>query len=189
MKSAITTTGLLLVLFMTSGLSGCYTDTVDSLGTFTFQLPINMEFDWQDKQAPDTTVDRIDLLDYQVYRDNQNKIESSELFQIGYWIDTLVGDPGFEKATFEFVEFYLRFVGEEEKHFLGRYENVIVREYYKRPHIIPVPEDVARTISDAIRKHPQFDIIQRYSAPTEGSGTFPSIDGNVDLVIRFETEL
>lgn len=168
--------------------SGCYTDTVDSLSTFTFQLPVNMEFKWRNKQAPDTTVDRVNLMEYDVYRDNREDIRIAELFQVGYWIDTLVGNPGFEEAEFEFVEFHLQFVGESEQYPLGRYDNVSVRAYYKRPHIIAVPDSIARVISEAVKKNSEFDVIQRYSMPKSGPGTFPRIDGKVDLVIRLDVD-
>ncbi len=189
-RTHITTlAGLLLVLTCLTGLTGCYTDTVDSLSTFTFQLPINMEFEWRNKQAPDTTTDRVDLLEYQVYRDNQADIKVADLYQIGYWIDTLIGNPSFDEAEFDFVEFYLRFQGEQKEYLLGRYEDVAVRDYYKRPHIIPVPDSVGNIISEAVKTNPAFDVIQRYGTPKSGSGAFPTIDGKVDLVIRLEVDL
>ena len=169
------------------GFSGC--DSLSSLDTFTMQLPINMEFSWRNRQAPDTTTDFVNLLDYSVYRDNMEDIQSAKLYQVGYWVDTLVGNPSIEDAEFAFVEFYLRFEGEQQQHLLGRYENVVVKEYYKRPHIITVPEDVALLISEAVKTKPRFDVIQRYSLPKSGTGFFPRIEARVDLAIRLEVKL
>ncbi|MBX7217001.1 MAG: hypothetical protein K1X90_08495 [Candidatus Kapabacteria bacterium] len=169
------------------GFSGC--DSLSSLDTFTMQLPITMEFSWRNRQAPDTTTDFVNLLDYSVYRDNMEDIQSAKLYQVGYWMDTLVGDPSIENAEFAFVEFYLRFEGEQQQHLLGRYENVVVKEYYKRPHIITVPEEVALLISEAVKTKPRFDVIQRYSLPKNGSGFFPRIEARVDLAIRLEVKL
>lgn len=169
------------------GFSGC--DSLSSLDTFTMQLPINMEFSWRNRQAPDTTTDFVNLLDYSVYRDNMEDIQSAKLYQVGYWMDTLVGSPSIEDAEFAFVEFYLRFEGEQQQHLLGRYENVVVKEYYKRPHIITVPEEVALLISEAVKTKPRFDVIQRYSLPKSGTGFFPRIEARVDLAIRLEVKL
>ena len=148
-----------------------------------------MEFEWRNKQTPDTTVDRVDLLDYEVYRDNRGDIQEAGVYQIGYWIDTLVGNPGIDEAEFEFVEFYLRFEGQGQQYLLGRYENVVARDYYKRPHIIAVSDSIGAVISEAVKNNPTFDVIQRYSSPKSGPGTFPIIDGKVDLAIRLEVDL
>lgn len=168
-------------------ISAC--SVVDSLDTFTMQLPINMEFSWRNRQAPDTTVDFVNLMEYAVYRDNLQDIQSAKLYQVGYWMDTLVGNPSIENAEFSFVEFYIRFQGEQEQHLLGRYENVVVKDYYKRPHIITVPDSIALVISEAVRTKPQFEVIQRYSLPKNGTGFFPRLEARVDLAIRLEVKL
>jgi len=182
-------TAAIAVVALTSsiGVGGC--SVVDSLDTFTMQLPINMEFSWRNRQAPDTTVDFVNLMDYSVYRDNMDDIQSAKLYQVGYWMDTLVGNPSIENAEFAFVEFYIRFQGEQQQHLLGRYENVVVKDYYKRPHIITVPDDIALLVSEAVRTKPQFDVIQRYSLPKNGTGFFPRLEARVDLAIRLEVKL
>lgn len=182
-------TAAIAVVALTSsiGVGGC--SVVDSLDTFTMQLPINMEFSWRNRQAPDTTVDFVNLMDYSVYRDNMDDIQSAKLYQVGYWMDTLVGNPSIEDAEFAFVEFYIRFQGEQQQHLLGRYENVVVKDYYKRPHIITVPDDIALLVSEAVRTKPQFDVIQRYSLPKNGTGFFPRLEARVDLAIRLEVKL
>ncbi|MCC7439111.1 MAG: hypothetical protein IT211_11515 [Armatimonadetes bacterium] len=182
-------TAAIAVVALTSsiGVGGC--SVVDSLDTFTMQLPINMEFSWRNRQAPDTTVDFVNLMDYSVYRDNMDDIQSAKLYQVGYWMDTLVGNPSIEDAEFAFVEFYIRFQGEQQQHLLGRYENVVVKDYYKRPHIITVPDSIALLVSEAVRTKPQFDVIQRYSLPKNGTGFFPRLEARVDLAIRLEVKL
>ena len=183
--------GIAILLLILTGIftAGCYTDTIDSLGTFTFQLPVQMEFQWRDKLAPDTTTDRVDLLEYQSYRDNREDITEARIHQIGYWVDTLVGNPGIDQAEFEFVEFFLRFEGDSKEYLLGRYEDVVVQDYYKRPHIIPVPDSIGTVIARAVKENPAFDVIQRYSTPKSGSGKFSVIDGRVDLIIRLAVDV
>ena len=193
---------LVLFAFTSVGLTGCYTDTVDSFSTLTYQLPVNRQFRENNIRFSDTTSEeeagttRVDLLEYGVYRNNQENMRIVELFQLGYWFDTLVGNPSFDDAEFEFIEVYLRLIGGKEKYLLGRYENVVVREYYKRPHIISISADnIPQSIRDAIKRNSQFDMIQRISKPTSkrDSPTFltiiDTISSSVDLVVRLEGNL
>ena len=192
---------LVLFAFASVGLTGCYTDTVDSFSTLTFQLPVNKQFGMKNIRFSDTTSEeagsmtRVDLREYEIYRDNQENIRIVDLFQLGYWFDTLAGNPSLGDAEFEFIELYLRLIGGKEKYLLGRYENVVAREYYKRLHIISTSDNIPQGILDSINRNPQFDMILRLSRPTSrrDSLTFPiiidTISSNVDLVVRLEGNL
>ena len=64
---------LIVLLAIASGLGlwGCYTNTIDSLSTFRFQLPIYFYQNWVDRAAPDTSWDFTNLNDYPEYRRNE----------------------------------------------------------------------------------------------------------------------
>jgi hypothetical protein len=111
-------TALPLSLLFTS----CFTETIDALSTTSFQLPLIFHSNWVNKAAPDTSWDFTNLNKYQEYRDNREKIKKSILYQMNYWIDSLVykdasgnprpfdpADPNMPDIEFEAIRFYLRF--------------------------------------------------------------------------------
>jgi hypothetical protein len=156
---------LIVLLAIASGLGlwGCYTNTIDSLSTFRFQLPIYFYQNWVDRAAPDTSWDFTNLNDYPEYRDNKDKIELAEILSFNYWIDSLItddnkpfnpNDPNQEDIEFEFVKFYLHFAvwkdnppnpddpsdssnyildPETPDYLLGEFTNVNVKNYYRIP--------------------------------------------------------
>lgn len=170
---------------------GCYTSTIDALSTFKFQLPINFYSNWINKAAPDTSWDFNNLLKYDEYKDNQDKIKKSEILSFNYWIDSLIFDngevfkPGVHQLEFEFIKFYLVFARlkanppnpfnpldesnyefdpDSPEYLLGEFTNVNATAYYRSPeHILEVPEDVAEVIAVAVKEKPQFFIKSIYS--------------------------
>lgn len=88
-------------LFLTS----CFTDTIDSLSTFTFQLALNFQSDHNNRTAPDTSEDFTNLNEYKEYRDNKERVEKAEMLQVNYWINELKYEietsPG-NKKTFDY---------------------------------------------------------------------------------------
>lgn len=110
-------------------LTGCYTDTVDSLSTYKFQLPIDFKQKYLNKVAPDTSYDFTNLNKYKDYRDNKDRIVRAEITLANYWIDSLnvngtvylPRDPsnkyyfdyntntGTYTIQFNFIKFYLVF--------------------------------------------------------------------------------
>lgn len=179
-------------------ISGCYTDTVDSFSKFTIQLPLHFTAEWRNKEAPDTSRDFTDLNTYKEYRENKEKIQRTVFYQFAYWIDSLevrAGDPPLEQVEFEFVKYYLYFEGESPsaKRLIGQFNNVKVRDYFRIPHVIAVPEAVAEDIAKVAKTNPRFYTVAEYSAPVgQPVGTkrsFPHIDSRFDVVVRLELKL
>ena len=159
---------IILIFAIVSGLSmwGCYTNTIDSLSTFKFQLPVNFYSSWVDKAAPDSSMDFTNLNDYPEYRDNKEQIRSSEILSFNYWIDSLItddgkpfnpNDPNQEDIEFEYIKFYLHFAVLKDNppnpgdpsdpdnykpdpntpdYLLGVFTNVSVKRYYRNPEYI-----------------------------------------------------
>lgn len=179
-------------------ISGCYSDTIDSFTKFTVQLPLHFTAEWRNKSAPDTSTDFTDLNTYKEYRDNKEKIQSTIFYQFAYWIDSLrvePGDPPLEQVEFEFVKYYLYFEGESPsaKRLIGQFNNVKVKDYFRIPHVLAVPDAVAQDISKVAKTNPRFFTVAEYSAPVgQPVGTkrsFPHIDSRFDVVVRLELKL
>jgi hypothetical protein len=197
--------------------SGCYTDAVDNLSTFTFQLPLLFHSYHWDKASPDTSVDFTNLNDYKEYRDNKERINKAQILHFNYWIDSLVMqnnvpfDPEVhtDDVIFPFIRFYLQFARytggdpsnpnsyepdpNEPMYLLGEYLDVNVAEYYRNPeYILDVSEETAMILSDAVKNRPQFYIITHYSkvvGQTEPKRYFPYVAARYDMVIRFDVDL
>lgn len=184
--------GFILPVF----LSGCYTDTIDAVSKYNIQLPLYFMAKWREKHAPDTSIDYTNLNTYKEYRDNKEKIKSSSFYQFAYWIDSVrvgPGDPPPDSVQFEYVRYYLFYNdgGIVKKYLLGEFKNVRVKDYYRIPHVIPVPDEVAK-VAEAITKKnpPDFYTIAEYGKITSGgSGYFPHIDSRFDVVVRFQLGL
>ena len=186
---------IVAAIILPSFLSGCYTDTIDSLTTFTVQLPLHFTSKWRDKAAPDTSRDFTDLNTYQEYRENKDKIQRTIFYQFAYWIDSIrvpAGDPTMDKIEFDTIRYYLYFEGEpySSRHLLGEFVNVKVKDYFRIPHVISVSEKVAQVIETAAKTKQRFYTVASYGAPKSGgSGQFPYIDSRFDLVIRLQVKL
>jgi|GEM_PF-590779 len=120
---------ILLTTLAVIFLSGCYSDTINSLSTFKFQLPINFDQTYLNRRAPDTSWDFTNLNKYKDYQDNKDRIKKAEITMFNYWIDSLIAEgipflpynptnkyyynyqtqTGNNILEFSFVKFYLVF--------------------------------------------------------------------------------
>jgi len=205
---------IILVMFLNS----CIQDTITKFETFTVQVPVFFKSDHIDKASPDTSIDFTNLYEYKEYNDNKGRIDAAEIFQINYRIDSLVlengkvFDPKTDNLEFEYISFRLKFAkpkaGKSEfstdsldfepdnstpLYILGEFKNVKVQEYYRAAnHIIQIPEENARAISDMLKKRPYFYIYTEYSR-TKGQQTpvviFPFLRAKYDVIIRLRIKL
>jgi hypothetical protein len=182
-----------VVVLLLSSLSfgGCYTDTVDAVSIFDVQLPVNFEFTFKNRQAPDTTTDHVDLNDYPVYRDNRETIRQAVPYSIAFWLESVDGDPSVETAEFPSIEFLIVFDGDTPADAipLATFENVKASDYYKTPHILPIDEPTGKLLATALKTNPSFRVIQRYSRPTTGTGFYREIKARVDVAVRLSVEI
>ena len=186
MKSTLLT---LLLACVATAISGCYTDTVDAVSTFDLQVPIQLKFDFKNKQAPDTATDHVNLLDYAVYRDNQADLHRATAYQLAFWIDSLKGSAAIDDVEFKFIEFHIQFPDGSPMLPLARFDNVKASEFYKNPHIYIVPGTDSEVIARMLKTNPSFSVIQRYSETTNGPARFDVIVGKVDIAVRLEVDI
>lgn len=92
---------LIFLLSLSLGLvlNSCYTDTVDSFSTFSFQFPILFHADHHNKISPDTSTDFVNLYDYPEYTDNKHLLNKAEILSFNYRIDSLQYTPPGETDT------------------------------------------------------------------------------------------
>lgn len=208
---------IIYILLATIFLSACYTDTVDSFKTFTFQFPVNIKSTYINRGVPSVSQDFSNLYKYDEYNDNKDKIKKAQILQFNYWLDSLNLENGMpynpltDDVQFDYVIYKLRFakpkfgnpysqdstdfeIDESIEEFeLGRYNNVNVRDFYRNPsHIIDVPLDVSDKISKYLIERPYFYIVTEYSrlnGQTVDKYHFPFLQSRFDVVIRFEVEV
>lgn len=202
---------------MASILSGCYTDTIDDFSTFTFQFPVNLHSTYYNRDVPDVSRDFSNLYEYDEYHDNKDKINKAYAIQFNYWIDTLVMpsglpyDPSFDNIEFEYVKYKLVFARPKngniysldsnnfepdpniEEFELGTFNNVNVSGFYRNPsHIVDIPIDVSKKVSEFLKTKPYFYVVTEYSK-LKGQGTdqfnFPFMKTRFDIIVKFEVEL
>lgn len=198
--------------------SSCVTDTINKFETFTVQIPIYFKADHVGKGIPDTSLDFTNLYKYDEYNSNKNKINKAEIYQLNYRIDSLIKEdstvynPNIDDLEFEFVSFKLKFAkpkpgkneysldsadfekdDTEPLYILGEYQNVKVKDFYKKAkNIIQVPEANAKAISDLLKTRPYFYIEAQYSklkGQDKPKIKFPFIRARYDLVVRLEIKL
>ncbi len=213
MKKKIYYIAFLLIIAM----NGCYTDTIDSFKSFTFQFPVNVYSIYINKAIPQVSKDFSNLYQYDEYFENRDRIEKAHILQVNYWIDTLVlagnipYDPELHELEFDYVKYTLIFARSKdgnifsndssnfepnydiEEFALGTYYNVNVADFYRNPsHIIDIPNEVAEKISKQLKTEPFFYIVSEYSklkGQTEDKIYFPMMNARFDVVIRFEVKL
>lgn len=208
---------LFYIMVLSVMLGGCYSDTVDSFSTFTFQFPVNLNSTYLDRDVPDISKDFSNLYKYDEYYENRDKINKAYAIQFNYWMDSLVlpgdipFDPEVHDTEFEFVRYKLIFArpkdgnifSEDSSNFepdptieafeLGTFYNVKVKDFYRNPsHILDVPDVVSAKISEYLRTKPFFFVVSEYSK-LKGQGTdpyeFPFMKTRFDIIIRFEVKL
>lgn len=198
-------------------LTGCYSETIDSFSTFTFQFPVNFEATYILRAVPRTSRDFANLYKYKEYNDNKDKISKAKVFQLNFWVDSLVMPDGTpynplkHDVVFDYVRYVLKFAKpkygnpfstdsadfmidpEVEEFVLGTYDSVNIADFYRNPnHIIQIPDDVATTISEFLKNKPYFYIETQYSkvrGQTQDEIYFPYLKARFDVDIRFEVNL
>ncbi len=202
---------LIFVLF------GCYSDTINKLETFSIQIPLLFAGPFENRTAPDTSYDFTNLHKYPEYRDNKDRVNKAEILQLNYLIDSLVYDDGtvFDPKTddleFYHIRYTLRFAkpltGNEQSTnpddfipddsldeiLLGEFKDVKIKDYYREAkHILEVPEESAKAISDMLKIKPYFYLYTEYSkvkGQTEEYIKFKIIKAKFDLILRLEVKL
>ena len=180
------------VLFSGAFFSGCYTDTVDALSTFDFQLPLIFHSTHFNKASPDTSVDFTNLNEYKEYRDNKERIQEAIVHQFNYWIDdiklsgsipmevdhlgrkppendmqdsALYFHPERDNLEFEFIKFYLHFAKLKDGYYN---ENDLVESHWEidtteKPYLLGAYYDV--DVSDYYRQaHHIIEVSDEISA-------------------------
>lgn len=196
-------------------LPSCYTDTVEDFSQFTFQLPIYFYDKSVNRKCPSISSDFTNLHKYSEYRSNKKRIQSAEMYQFAYWLDTLVlpitekpFNPLSDELIFDKVTYTLRFAKPKnpglemsndpndfvidntyEPFLIGEFINVNVSEYYRSPrHIITFPEERAKIISKVLKNQPYFFVVSEYTKyrnQPQDTVRFPYLEARCDLVIRF----
>ncbi len=205
---------LLVILVL---LSGCYTDTINKIETFSIQIPIFFTGPFTDRSAPDTSVDFSNLYQYPEYEENRNKISKAEILQMNYRIDSLVYedgsifDPSNDDLEFEFIRYSFQFSKpkngniystnpddfipdpNEERIVLGEFRDVKIKDYFRQAkQIIEVPKTSAVIISEGLKTRPYFFVYTEYSkvkGQTEDEFKFKLIKAKFDIVLRLEVKL
>lgn len=205
---------LLLILVL---MSGCYTDTINKIETFSIQIPIFFTGPFENRSAPDTSVDFSNLYQYPEYEENRNKISKAEILQMNYRIDSLVYedgsifDPSNDDLEFEFIRYSFQFSKpkngniystnpddfipdpNEERIVLGEFRDVKIRDYFRQAkQIIEVPKTSAVIISEGLKTRPYFFVYTEYSkvkGQTEDEFKFNLIKAKFDIVLRLEVKL
>ncbi|MGE5479888.1 MAG: hypothetical protein ACM3U1_05620 [Chloroflexota bacterium] len=193
-------------------ITGCYTDAVENFTEFSFQLPLEFDIKYENKYIPRYSVDFANLYEYQAYKDNRDQIAKAEVFQMNYWIDSIVYEggipfnPGIDTLAFEYVRYSIQFakpLGDPQSLdstqfipdpdyppiVLGEFKDVRVSDFYRKPHhIIEMADSTSKVISMSLKERPYYYLITEYSAArgqTEPERFFPLIKAHFDLVIRF----
>jgi hypothetical protein len=198
-------------------ISGCYSDTVNNLSTFSLQLPIFFSGPFTNRSAPDTSVDFTNLYKYPEYEDNREKISKAEILQMNYRIDSLIFedgtifDPLNDNLEFDFIRYSFQFAKpkngdiystnpddfipdpDEPKIQLGEFLNVKIQDYYKQAkYIMDLPETSAKIISEGLKVRPYFFVYTEYSkvkGQTVDEFGFKLIEAKFDVVLRLEVKL
>lgn len=208
----------LSVIILLVILTGCYTDTINKLETFSIQLPVTFNAPFVDRSAPDTSVDFSNLYQYPEYDEYKDRISKAEILQVNYRIDSLVYEDGtvFDKNThdleFDFIRYSFQFAKpkpgksiystdpndfepdlELERVTLGEFRDVLIRDYFREAKmILDVPSEIGRFLSDGLRTRPYFFVYTEYSkvkGQTEDEFGFQLIKANFDLILRLEVKL
>lgn len=164
-------------------INGCYSDTIDALKTFTIQLPITVSLN--NHGNSEETITRDDLNNYSDYRDNKDRIERIELYQSGFWVDTL--SPYVLTNSFEFIEVILEIGG--KRFTIARYDQPVVGEFIKLPHIDQVSDADAKEISDYFKNNSSFTTISRFKRKTGDNTYYEFIKSKVVVDLRIEIKL
>ncbi len=208
---------LLLYLSLAIVLSSCFTEVVQNIQNFRFQIPLYFYVNYVDKSIPDTSRIFANLNDYDEFRKNKNRLDGAEIVQFNYWIDSLVYannvpfEPSKDTLVIENVRFYLVFARpktgiinpQDSSDFepdstlpiflLGEFKDVDVAEFYRKPyHIYIVSTEISQVLTEVVRNRPYFYLISEYGkvkGQTTPKKYFSLINVRFDVVIRFVVSL
>lgn len=209
-------TYIILALIVAS-LTSCITDTVDSMSKFTVQLPIFYKSNYENRNCPDATQDFSNLNEYTEYRDNKEKIEKAEVYQLNYRIDSLVMpnkkvyNPETDKLEFDYIKYYLIFAKpktidenstdptkfeydlSKKPILLGEFKDVDIKNFYRQSkNILTVDDERTKIISDILKDKPYFFISTEYSkmkGSNKAKEVFPYIGARFDIVVRLGVKI
>ena len=164
-------------------ISGCYTDTIDSLSEFTLQVPITVPM--FQRGNSDTTFSNENLNNYAEYTNNKERVKRLHLYQSSLWLDSIV--PFNSADVFRKIEYY--FIIDGVQYLIARYDNLSVQAFYKIPQIDQVPDDIAEQVSAALLENEEFRtmlIITR----TPGNNTYYNlIQSSLVISLRMDVKL
>jgi hypothetical protein len=172
---------ILSVLFVVS-LSGCYTDTVDSLKTFVIQVPLNQDMINFGNSKETVTPDNLN--NYADYRDNVDRIKSIKIYQAAYHANDVYPPEAIDQR-FKSMEFFVEVAGTRYK--IARFEEISVQEMYRIPHIDQVDDATAQEISDKLMADPAFKTISIFDP--YGDFYYERIISTMIIVVKIEIEL
>lgn len=204
-----------LIEFITS----CYTQTINDLSTFTVQVPVYFYDKASKRMIPFSGFNFTNLNTYEQFVKNKDKVDRAEIYQFSYWIDSLVipfknkpFNPAEDEMIFERIRYLIMFAKPKkpssefsknpndfeidstvEPFIIGDFNQVKVSEYYRNPfHIVSVPENRAKEISNIIKSKPYFFLVSEYSKysgqPTDTT-FIPYLEVRADLVIRLTVKI
>lgn len=200
-----------LLLFLTFW--GCYSELIESVGDFRFQIPLYFYVNYYDKSIPDTSRQFANLNNYDEFVKNQAKLSGADIVQFNYWIDSLVFsngkpfDPNTDSMVIENVKIFLVFAKPKTgisnpvdsndfepdttlpKFILGEFKNISVADYYRKPHhIFTVSTEISQVLTEVVRNRPYFYLISEYgrvAGDIRPKKYFKLIFVRFDIVIRF----
>lgn len=207
----------IILALIAASLTSCITDTVDSMSKFTVQLPIFYKSSYVNRNCPDATQDFSNLNEYTEYRDNKDKIEKAEVYQLNYRIDSLVMpnkkvyNPETDKLEFDYIRYYLIFAKPKTSDenstdstkfeydpskkpiLLGEFKDVNIKDFYRQSkNILTVDDERTKIISDILKDKPYFFISTEYSkmkGSTNATEVFPYIGSRFDIVVRLGVKI
>lgn len=211
MTKVIVTATLLIFLF------GCYSEFIESVDEFRFQIPMYFYVNYYDKSIPDTSQQFANLNNYEEFVKNRSKLTGAEIVQFNYWIDSLVFangkpfNPEIDSLVIENVKIFLVFAKPKigisnpldsndfepdttlPKFILGEFKDINVKDYYRKPHhIFSVSTDISQVLTEAVRNKPYFYLISEYGKVVgypNPKKYFKLIFVRFDIVVRLVVSL
>jgi hypothetical protein len=173
---------IMLAMLLIVSLSGCYTDTVNSLKTFVIQVPLNQDMINFGNSKETVTPDNLN--NYADYRDNVDRIKSIKIYQAAYHANEVYPPEAIDQR-FKSMEFYVEVGGTRYK--IARFEEISVQDMYRIPHIDQVDDATAQEISDKLMENPEFKSISIFDP--YGDFYYERIISTMVIVVKIEIEL
>jgi len=174
---------MILSLLLIVSLSGCYTDTVDSLNTFVIQVPLNQDMVNFGNSKETVTPDNLN--NYPDYRDNKDRIKSIKIYQAAYHANEVYPPEAIDQR-FKSMEFYVE-VFDGTRYKIARFEEISVQDMYRIPQIDQVDDATAQEISDKLMANPEFKTISIFDP--YGDFYYERIISTMIIVVKIEIDL